>query len=93
MCFYAFFILYNNPYSFVICGFFYQLTPLRLPLGSISAELVRRFGFRVVSMTGGLLSCLSFVAASFSTNIVVFILTYGLLAGTFFYVFICEKID
>ncbi|XP_005099249.1 uncharacterized protein LOC101855494 [Aplysia californica] len=50
-------------------------------MGTVSAELVRRFGFRSVSMLGGVLSCVAFVASVFSPNIIVFILTYGLMAG------------
>ncbi|XP_005105740.1 uncharacterized protein LOC101851361 [Aplysia californica] len=67
--------------SALVTSFAGSLFLALLIMGSVSAELVRRFGFRSVSMLGGVLSCVAFVASVFSPNIIVFILTYGLMAG------------
>ncbi|GFR77243.1 hypothetical protein ElyMa_005820400, partial [Elysia marginata] len=51
---------------------------LRPSLWSVSVMLVRKFGYRKVTMCGGLLACLSFVLSTQSPNVVCFVLSYGL---------------
>ncbi|BFZ06798.1 hypothetical protein BsWGS_09837 [Bradybaena similaris] len=50
-------------------------------MGSVAAALVKQFGFRLVALSGSILSCLAFVASVFSPNIYVFIATFGFLGG------------
>ncbi|GFO11968.1 monocarboxylate transporter [Plakobranchus ocellatus] len=50
-------------------------------MGSISALLVKKFGYRVVAITGGVLACCSVVISALSTNVILFILSYGLFSG------------
>ncbi|GFR69626.1 monocarboxylate transporter 12 [Elysia marginata] len=52
-----------------------------LIMGSVSVMLVRKFGYRKVTMCGGLLACLSFVLSTQSPNVVCFVLSYGLFTG------------
>ncbi|XP_059177538.1 monocarboxylate transporter 12-B-like [Physella acuta] len=52
-----------------------------LIMGTVSVALTKRFGFRVVTIAGGLLSCMAFVASAYIPNVILFILAYGLLAG------------
>ncbi|XP_052825397.1 monocarboxylate transporter 12-like [Octopus bimaculoides] len=52
--------------------------------GPVASVLADSYGHRVVVISGSILSGVAFVAASFSPNIDVAIVTYGFLAGTGF---------
>ncbi|XP_036360282.1 monocarboxylate transporter 10-like isoform X2 [Octopus sinensis] len=52
--------------------------------GPVASVLADSYGHRVVVISGSIISGVAFVAASFSPNIDVAILTYGFLAGTGF---------
>ena len=51
-------------------------------LGIFSGALANRFGCRIVTIIGGVLSCLAFVLSTFAPNMDIIILTYGFLGGT-----------
>ncbi len=44
--------------------------------------LINSLGCRVVSMSGGVITCVSLVLATLSPNVDVLIVTYGVLGGT-----------
>ncbi|CAL1548623.1 unnamed protein product [Lymnaea stagnalis] len=52
-----------------------------LIMGTVSDQLTKKFGFRAVTIAGGVLSCLCFICSAFVPNVYVFILFYGLLTG------------
>lgn len=43
--------------------------------------MINKFGYRIVGLMGGILASISFAASAFAPDIVVLILTYGLLGG------------
>ena len=50
-------------------------------LGPISSVLANRYGCRTVTIIGSVVASAGFVASTFSPNIYVMILTYGVIAG------------
>lgn len=49
--------------------------------GIIGAPLLLRFGWRIVAISGAVISCLGFVASAFAPSIWVLYLTYGVMTG------------
>ena len=49
--------------------------------GPIVSALTNKFGCRPVAMTGAVISTIAFVLATFSPNVNILILTYGILGG------------
>ena len=60
------------------------LVGLILATGPIAAILTNRFGLRSVYMAGSLMSGISLLASTFSPNVYILLLTYGVLSGTAF---------
>jgi MFS family permease len=60
------------------------LVGLILATGPIAASLTNRFGLRAVYMAGSLISGISLLASTFSPNVYILLLTYGVLSGTAF---------
>jgi len=52
-----------------------------LPTGPIVSALTNRFGCRPVFISGSILAGAAFIVSSFSPNVTVLILTYGVLGG------------
>lgn len=49
--------------------------------GPFVSALANRYGFRIVTILGAIIACLSFVASSFATSIEFLCITYGVLGG------------
>lgn len=52
-------------------------------VGPIVSALTNKFGCRPVAMTGSVVATIAFILATFSPNIDVLILTYGVLGGEY----------
>lgn len=50
-------------------------------LGPVVAALVNKYGCRKVGIAGSLFSAIAFILSTFSPNIIVFQLTYGIMGG------------
>uniref|UniRef100_A0A1B6DMD7 Major facilitator superfamily (MFS) profile domain-containing protein n=1 Tax=Clastoptera arizonana TaxID=38151 RepID=A0A1B6DMD7_9HEMI len=57
------------------------LTGMCFVAGPIVGGLSNKYGCRVVSMAGSLIGCAAFVLSTFSPNVLVLMLTYGLMGG------------
>ena len=57
------------------------LPGLYMGSGPIVGGLVNKFGCRPVCISGGIVSCLAFVAATYSPNVPTLMLTYGIVGG------------
>lgn len=61
----------------LLCGFY-------LIVGPVVSALTNRFGCRVVTMIGSIVSCIAFLLSTMAPNVDVLMLTYGVMGGTGF---------
>lgn len=54
------------------------------PSGPFICAMANKFGFRVVSITGGICAAIGYILASYTTSLAIFILCYGFIAGVGF---------
>lgn len=54
---------------------------MSLIVGPVVSGLTNKYGCRLVTVAGSISAMLAFLAASFSKNITVLILTYGFIGG------------
>ena len=55
--------------------------------GIVAGPLIKKFGWRLVTVIGSVISAIGFFASSFSPNVYLLYLTYGGLTGKCFYVY------
>ena len=53
--------------------------------GIVFSVLIGRYGFRIVSMIGGVVWFIGFASSSLAPNVIVLCFTYGIVAGLFYF--------
>lgn len=74
-----------NLYSFSFYrSFYYSLILLQTFLGPLTCGVTNRYGFRIVGIMGGVISCLAFLLSTLILNLHAFLIFMGVLCGISF---------